>query len=903
MDACGGMLVRFVDTDRGVKQAASDLFPKAELERYRPPKGKFMLHVIGVAANEDYGFNKNADAFSRQDLRDYHHTFLDGHMFREHNNQDPKHAIGEIKAAGYHPTLHRVENILWGDREKAAKEYEMARAGKPISVSMACFPGGTAVRLWDGRQKPIEEVEPGDEVVTHHGRHGSVSFTMSRDYDGPGVELKVVGAPHPVRATSDHKIWVRPTVAGTHECPVCGASYQNLKAHLRQRKDVKHQAAYHNFSGYCEGFREISRLVPGDMVRLPVDTTVAGGVDMDQAWLLGLYLAEGHVHRYVKNTKKAGRSYHCHRVRLEFSLGAHERSLIQRLLATLGKFFKNSVNEFPRNDNGGTRVRVDLAADDVAQCELVEWLEYHGGIGCEKKRLSSEALRWEPECQMAVVSGWLDGDGTWSKHHWHISGTTVSETLAWHLQTLLARNRVASRLHVFYPETASRKPGYMLVVNQADVAAVPFCRKPDNCNRPSPEAVSISHLRHQAGTAAVTRKKQVAHMIVDANGHLYGRVNRVRQIHLSEKVFDLTVPGDHGFVAGGLGVSNCKIAFDVCSIQDCKNQARSPRYYCWHLKNHLGRYIPEKRAYAYADNPKPRFFDMSAVENPAERVARYLQYRFDDEGELQKAASGNRIISGADWAEYYGITPGDVVTIPLSSSRVAALRKLASVEAWMRGLLESGESPTEARAQFALAAMNAWDPEDVWSRDNIQKAAQCRPGTLFRELAKRAVSLPPASLYGYLMDVDPEVIQKSADGHGVCSLMSNLFGDALTKVDITGGLGQMGHLCDSDSQLLTSMDGNCDDKVQQAMDSAISAFSAKEEPATQRFTMIMIKSGSARPTHFKNVAVTDEMRSTAELYAAYKTAAYEDMLVMNPWMDPDKLAIMLVAQNMTLASA
>jgi len=482
LESCGGMLTRLVDTDRGVKSAASDLFTKVALEQYRPPKDKFMLHTIGVASEQDYGFNKNADAFSREDLLEYHPTFLDGHMFREHLNQDPVHKIGDVKAAGYHPKLHRVELVLWGDREKAAKEYEKAKRGEPISVSMAC-----------------------------------------------------------------------------------------------------------------------------------------------------------------------------------------------------------------------------------------------------------------------------------------------------------------------------------------------------------------------------------------------------------------------------------KIKEDRCSIEDCRHLAKSPKDYCTHLKHSLGQYIPEKRAYAYAQNPRPRFFDISSVENPAERVARYLQYRFNDDGELQKAAASSGIIGGASWAEFYGYQPSGSSVLALTPARVAVFRKLAAVESWMRGLLQSGETPDEPRAKFAAAALGVWDTDALWSGENIQKASSCRPGTMFRELAKRAVFLPPASLMGYLMDQDPTVIQKSADCGGICGQLPNLFGGALEDIDATGGLDQVGHLCDSDSQLLSSLDGGYNDSVQQAMDSAISDFSVKEEPMTGRTMIVIIKNAGSKPELPPVPAASEGVRSATRIYAAYKAATYENVLAMNPDMDEDRLAILSVAQNMKLA--
>lgn len=139
IETCAGMMTTLVGFGGRVKSAASEVFPRTKLAEYRPPDGKFMIHAVAMGAEEAYGPNKNGDAFSKQALMDKHHTFVsNGHMFREHRNRDPEKRIGEIKASAYHPHLHRVELVLWGDMEKAAKEYETLKAGKQLDFSMSC---------------------------------------------------------------------------------------------------------------------------------------------------------------------------------------------------------------------------------------------------------------------------------------------------------------------------------------------------------------------------------------------------------------------------------------------------------------------------------------------------------------------------------------------------------------------------------------------------------------------------------------------------------------------------------------------------------------------------------------------------------------------------------------------
>lgn len=137
--ACEGHMTSNFFEGGHIKSAASDVFTKKALDSYRPPKGKWMQHIVIVGTQEHFGPNRNGDGFPRQGLIKRSNTFVThGHMFREHNNRSPKFKIGDIKAAAFNPGLHRTELILWGDCEKAAAEYADARAGKELSYSMSC---------------------------------------------------------------------------------------------------------------------------------------------------------------------------------------------------------------------------------------------------------------------------------------------------------------------------------------------------------------------------------------------------------------------------------------------------------------------------------------------------------------------------------------------------------------------------------------------------------------------------------------------------------------------------------------------------------------------------------------------------------------------------------------------
>lgn len=80
----------------------------------------------------------------------------------------------------------------------------------------------------------------------------------------------------------------------------------------------------------------------------------------------------------------------------------------------------------------------------------------------------------------------------------------------------------------------------------------------------------------------------------------------------------------------------CKIKFDVCSI--CGNEAPTRAQYCSHLRNELNKIYPDGRIVC-ADNPNPKFFDISIVWRPADKTG-YM---------LKKVASSTPVGSSSAW--------------------------------------------------------------------------------------------------------------------------------------------------------------------------------------------------------------------------------------------------------------
>ena len=133
-----GRIVTLVEGESHIKEASSSCVTENLLRDNLPDDKNFMVHLIAMGDGETYGQNRNGDFWPKEANQKYHNTFVShGHFFREHNNRDPKKALGIVKASAYNPEMKRIELVIHGDKEKAEEEYGLAKEGKALSFSMS----------------------------------------------------------------------------------------------------------------------------------------------------------------------------------------------------------------------------------------------------------------------------------------------------------------------------------------------------------------------------------------------------------------------------------------------------------------------------------------------------------------------------------------------------------------------------------------------------------------------------------------------------------------------------------------------------------------------------------------------------------------------------------------------
>lgn len=212
---------------------------------------------------------------------------------------------------------------------------------------------------------------------------------------------------------------------------------------------------------------------------------------------------------------------------------------------------------------------------------------------------------------------------------------------------------------------------------------------------------------------------------------------------------------------------SCSVSHDTCS--SCGNNARTRKDYCLGiedgglckfggLKHNIG-LVHESGHHLHADNPHPKFFDISLVHKPADRTA----FVFG------KVASANTVISGAELAELLQVTAPttiyeDEITSPTIAAQVKIARQLAEKE-------RSIQHSSNLANTFISSSLEGIEDFQPYQRSSVLKA-----------LANEKIAL---SLTDWLRLVTGESEDKCASvAETVKPCLPTLFNDLLENTDL-----------------------------------------------------------------------------------------------------------------------
>ncbi len=545
------------------KTAAPKLLP--DVAKYiaglKPSSDSQYVLLNAMGAVEWWGSNVNGDGFTeaslihkpddwtgnplidKQKSKDWAYgfpTFYFAHPYCHHRNKDTTRAFGEVELAAWNPAMKRVELVTRVDKDKCEEfggigVWDKLKAGEFPDVSMGCAPPGTRITLWDGSFKNIENVIEGDVVLSHRGAFRRVTTTMQRRYEGRLYQFKVYGFPRVLPVTDEHPLWLvraeqltcAPTPAqvnaGRHQRHCTPLAKALTKGCAGCRRPV-----VHDFTWTRADQAEV-----GDYLAFPVPTGQSSDISsLDEARLLGYYLAEGHVGNYNDRPLE----------QITFSLNFEEKEIAADIEATAHRLGAQVVWHDERPEKGGRYVHV------VHQV-LAQKCRTYCGAYAKEKRVSHEVLFMPKELQLAFLGAYLDGDGGTYQGAAYFS--TSSEQLAHQLFVMLARCGLIASVntlehHLSEKSVVCKDTTECRVWVGTDFSPLigPFTRKPIH---------GSLRLRGQR-------------FFYEHEGiqYLMAPILEVEERAYDSAVFNFSVEEDESYVAEGLATHNCKVPFDTC---------------------------------------------------------------------------------------------------------------------------------------------------------------------------------------------------------------------------------------------------------------------------------------------------------------------------------------------------
>jgi len=568
----------------------------------------------GFVVNRKYGdfrveprcaqfINNNRDAWTRGVLLKAFETFIGGHNFVEHVQIESmsKGRIIDAVARDIGDSVY-IDILIATDR----KHRDLVTAienGKMGTLSMGCFLPGTQVTMADGRRIAIEDVQPGDMVLTHKGRAREV---LNKQIKGGKWDMRTVhavGLASPITSTGNHPYYVlRPA-----EVCACGCG-ESLPAYVSSAKKPTTRSLTRRFKvGHdkrvlnpnntysLDEFKrrkaQMDEIQNPELVKVRADELRVGdfiafprvkdgehtlSVSDGKARLLGYFLAEGCF------AKEKGRP-----VQVTFCFSMDEKSTFVAEVEGLLK------QEFPdRRNEPWVQERVDSnnCMVHIRDPEVAAWFKEHGGEYSPGKRLSADAMNWSVESHKHLIGAWLNGDGHRAKAHGgFLVGTTVSLDLASQMHALMAKcgwfarfeARIGSKSVTVAEainggvavrdEATGRLPAYLLTIgNTQSVELQGYCAK-------APTTAKYSNQNNRTFEDWVVSP-----------------ITAIEESTYEGWVHDMEVEEDHTYVAVGACVSNCTVDGTICT--KCGHWAADETEMCFPTGTRIlmadGKYVP-----------------------------------------------------------------------------------------------------------------------------------------------------------------------------------------------------------------------------------------------------------------------------------------------------------------------
>jgi len=568
--------------------------------------------------------NNNNDCWERKLLLSTFKTFVGGENYVEHI-QIPELSKGKIIDAASRDIGDSIYvDILVATDKKHVPLINAITTGHLQTLSMGCFLAGTPVTMADGTRIPIEEVVPGDMVLTHKGRAREVLNKQIRIGQWGMRRISVTGVPNSIEATDNHPFFVlRPAKVCACGCGASlGTSDKDPVRRMTKRFKRGHDKRILNPNGVysLEEARQrqaqladakalqveqvrADELAVGDYVIFPkLDVVTESDPSIAKARLLGYFLAEG---SFLKHKGKP--------VEVQFNFSLDEKgSFVTETVQLLREAFPDSQ---PWTQDRPDR---NICAVHVTGRDLVAWFHQHGGEYSHRKRLSAAAMTWSTESHRALLGAWLNGDGSHRADGLSV-GTTTSYDLACQLYLLALRCGAPVRMECLYGgKTATIAEAVVNgIVRRHEVTGKLAC-----FNICFPQA---AHAALIGVSDKAPRKCAKERHLRALDNMVVFPITCVESFAFEGAVYNMEVEEDNSYQVHGVATHNCQVAFTICT--KCGNVAEDEPQLCKHIRYMKGnefydalgnkRKIAELCGHVTAEPGSVSFVEASWVANPA----------------------------------------------------------------------------------------------------------------------------------------------------------------------------------------------------------------------------------------------------------------------------------------------
>lgn len=349
-----------------------------------------------------------------------------------------------------------------------------------------CFLAGTKV-LTNNGYKNIEDLKIGDMVLTHKNRFRKVE-NIGMNKDKPIFSLKAQGSLK-TYVTENHPYYVREMKRVWNN---------KLRRNERQFSEPK--------------WKEVKDLKNSDFVGINIPTKEENvyGLDEETCWLLGRYVADGHI-RY---NKRKGRK------------NSYQYGVIYSLGDNKVENFKEHLKKYHASIYSHTQ---SCHRAVISSMELVNFIILNNfGRKAIEKDIPNFILELPIQLAKSFLDGYMSGDGCFTNNSYKAS--TISQHLILKLQLLIAKVYKTSS-NIYFCKRASKYIIEGRNVNQHDNYSISFNKQ---------------------------IKKQ-NHSYVDLeNNIIWYPITKIENINKKSNVYNITVEEDNSYTANNFIVHNCQ---------------------------------------------------------------------------------------------------------------------------------------------------------------------------------------------------------------------------------------------------------------------------------------------------------------------------------------------------------